>query len=153
MDIVSRLKKYMEHRGIPTTQFADIASIPRPTLSQILSGRNKKISNELLVKIHSAYPDLDINWLLFGDGNMIDGTAPQAQAPEIKKDAPAQENKADAFGGLFGVQDIEIPIPEEMKATRQVQQAVQNSDNAKKIQNIIVFYTDSSFEIFSPAQK
>lgn len=42
MDIVSRLKTYMDYRRIAISQFADTCNIPRPTISQILNGRNKK---------------------------------------------------------------------------------------------------------------
>ena len=69
MDLVNRLRQYIESTGMSSTQFADAAGITRPTLSQILTGRNKKISNELLTKLHSAFPDLDIMWLLFGGDN------------------------------------------------------------------------------------
>ncbi|MDE6542191.1 MAG: helix-turn-helix transcriptional regulator [Muribaculaceae bacterium] len=54
MDIASRLRQYMEAKEIASSQFADTAEIPRPTLSQLLNGRNKKISNELIGKIHDA---------------------------------------------------------------------------------------------------
>lgn len=70
MDIVSRLKLFMAHTGLPTTQFADEANIPRPTISQILNGRNRKISNEVIAKLHDGFPSLNILWLLFGDGDM-----------------------------------------------------------------------------------
>lgn len=72
MDIVSRLKKFIEFTGLPVSQFADNALIPRPTLSQILNGRNKKISNELISKLHDAFPSLNVMWLMFGDGDMLD---------------------------------------------------------------------------------
>ena len=75
MNIVDRLKIYMEHTGLPISQFADAALIPRPTLSQILSGRNKKISNEVLEKLHDAFPELNVAWLLFGDDDMTKGGA------------------------------------------------------------------------------
>ncbi|MDE5812534.1 MAG: helix-turn-helix domain-containing protein [Muribaculaceae bacterium] len=70
MDIISRLKRYMEKYQIGSSQFADYAGISRPTLSQILNGRNKKISDELISKIHNAYPRLSVLWLLFGEGEM-----------------------------------------------------------------------------------
>lgn len=70
MDLVSRLKIYMDKNGISSSLFADTCNIPRPTMSQILNGRNKKISDELISKIHSAYPDLSVLWLMFGEGNM-----------------------------------------------------------------------------------
>lgn len=70
MDIVSRLKMFMDSIGIANSQFADNCGIPRPTVSQILNGRNKKISDELISKIHSTFPDLSILWLMFGEGEM-----------------------------------------------------------------------------------
>lgn len=71
MDFVNRLKTFMNSQSIGSTQFADACKIPRPTMSQILSGRNKKISDEVISKIHGAYPSLSVLWLLFGEGNML----------------------------------------------------------------------------------
>lgn len=71
MDITSRLKKYMEYINVPVTKFADTCLIPRPSMTQLLKGRNKKISDEVISKIHAAYPNLSIMWLLFGEGDMM----------------------------------------------------------------------------------
>lgn len=71
MDLVSRLKSYLDSRQISVTQFADECSIPRPTGSQLLAGRNKKVSDEIISKIHITYPDLNIVWLMFGEGEML----------------------------------------------------------------------------------
>lgn len=76
MDIVTRLKMFIDYLGMANSTFADQAHITRPTLSQILNGRNKKISNELISKLHEAFPSLNIMWLMFGDGDMIVGDAP-----------------------------------------------------------------------------
>lgn len=73
MDIVSRLKSFINFSGVPVTQFADNCRIPRPTLSQLLNGRNKKVSDELIGKIHEAYPQLSVLWLMFGEGEMLYG--------------------------------------------------------------------------------
>ena len=70
MDLVSRLKQYLTLRGIGITQFADECDIPRPTASQLLAGRNKKVSDEIIGKIHFTYPDLSVTWLMFGEGDM-----------------------------------------------------------------------------------
>lgn len=70
MDLVSRLKQYLDSRQISVTQFADVCGIPRPTASQLLAGRNKKVSDEIINKIHNFYPDLSILWLMFGEGEM-----------------------------------------------------------------------------------
>lgn len=71
MDIVSRLKSFLDQNGIGNAQFADTCEIPRPTVSQLLNGRNKKVSDEVITKIHKAYPVLNIMWLMFGDGSMF----------------------------------------------------------------------------------
>lgn len=71
MDIVSRLKDFINFLNIPVTQFADNCKIPRPSLSQLLNGRNKKVSDEFIGKIHDAYPQLSVMWLMFGEGTML----------------------------------------------------------------------------------
>lgn len=70
MDLVSRLKIFLDQNNIGVTQFADECKIPRPTASQLLAGRNKKVSDEIIGKIHSSYPSLSIVWLMFGEGDM-----------------------------------------------------------------------------------
>ena len=71
MDIASRIKFFMNSIGVGSSLFADTCQIPRPTLSQILNGRNKKISDELIGKIHDAYPQLSVLWLMFGDRKSV----------------------------------------------------------------------------------
>lgn len=73
MDIVSRLKTFINYLGIPVTQFADNCQIARPTLSQLLNGRNNKVSDKLIGKIHEVYPQLSVLWLMFGEGDMLHG--------------------------------------------------------------------------------
>lgn len=67
-NIVTRLNLFIETNGLTSSQFADMCGIARPTISQILSGRNQKISDILITKIHQAFPELSISWLMFGEG-------------------------------------------------------------------------------------
>ena len=87
MDLVNRLKYFLESNNIAISQFADTCRIPRPTLSQILSGRNKKISDELITKIHTAYPELSVLWLMFGEGEME--SKPNIEISEAQNSTPA----------------------------------------------------------------
>lgn len=93
MDLVSRLKQYLDARQISVTQFADECSIPRPTASQLLAGRNKKVSDEIISKIHITYPDLSIVWLMFGEGDMKTDTNIKTSEPQISNifDIPEEE--------------------------------------------------------------
>ncbi|WP_410067614.1 hypothetical protein [Barnesiella intestinihominis] len=138
-------------------------------MSQILGGRNQKISINTIGKIHSAYPDLSIYWLLYGTGPMIlTATIPPAEnitSPskefstslfpeenEIKPDeltAPSKysrENdsnihqKQDHKLENEEVTDLKVPFFEPSE------QVVKN----KKVTKIMIFYSDNTFETFSP---
>lgn len=69
--LIFRLKQFMDHTGLNNSQFADRCGIPRPSFSQIITGRNKKVSDILITQIHNAFPELNILWLMFGDGAML----------------------------------------------------------------------------------
>lgn len=61
----------MDYTGLNNSQFADRIGIPRPSFSQIITGRNKKVSDLILACIHQAFPQLNMMWLIFGEGDML----------------------------------------------------------------------------------
>lgn len=69
--IIERLESFIAATRMTNSQFADRAGIPRPTLSQILHGRNKSINDGLLRKLDENFPQLNLVWLLFGRGDML----------------------------------------------------------------------------------
>lgn len=177
MDIVSRLLTFMETHGIGSTQFADACGIPRPTLSQILSGRNKKISDAVISKIHSAYPRMSVLWLLFGEGPMEIGANNAISAPQTGAQTPSRPSIHNAFtpsptasepdaneeaDGMFGASDIREPLifddeeVENESAAESVAPGGENpvvtipADGSKSIVNIMVFYSDNSYQSFVP---
>lgn len=112
MDLVSRLKFYLDSRQISVTQFADECGIPRPTGSQLLTGRNKKVSNEIIEKIHAAYPELNTVWLLFGEGDMvkianIESSEPQIAPKEQEIQRKEAENQTLGFEFDFNENNVE----------------------------------------------
>lgn len=189
MDIVSRLRTYIDYTGMPVTQFADTCGIPRPSMSQLLSGRNKKVSNEFITKVHEAFPDLNVLWLMFGQGDMtveknISLSTPQKEKSELKSasqisaDQPLANTVLDFSDALHfepeksgtdadinqdsintihdGVssantepkdisQDENIGKPTETETT-----TPSPAHSVKTIVNIIVYYSDNSYEAFVP---
>lgn len=69
--IIERLIEFIRYSGLTNSQFADKAGIPRPSLSQLLHGRNKSLNNQMLAKLDEAFPGLNVMWLLFGRGEML----------------------------------------------------------------------------------
>lgn len=176
MDLVTRLKLFLNQNGIANSQFADTCGIPRPSLSQLLNGRNKKVSDELISKVHAAYPSLNIMWLMFGDGDMYVGDenpilSQNAQLAENSKlgDAPKtvgenqNSGKAIAFGegDLFEMAQAASETPAAKVIRETMQQATKkshdsaakspaDSSSGKRVVSIMVFYSDNSFESFGP---
>lgn len=70
-NFATRLKVFMDSVEMQSSQFADLCEIPRPSFSQLLSGRNQKVSDVLIRKIHTVFPDLSVTWLMFGEGPML----------------------------------------------------------------------------------
>lgn len=113
MDLVTRLRRYIDHLSMPVTQFADLAGIPRPSMSQLLSGRNKKVSNELISKIHDAFPSLNVLWLMFGQGDMLVKENIASTEPYNLDFGGAQTDEApDVEPVKTGTIDFSAPQPE-----------------------------------------
>lgn len=173
MNIVDRLKSYMDYIGLASTQFADVANIPRPTISQILNGRNRKISNEVIEKLHQGFPNLNIMWLLFGDGDMevrsnfktsepivnsgIFGSLPQnsnnagysmpASSPKVN--TPMQNSNIDDFvNNTIYQRNI---TEENAGGTINAPTTHTTRAGEKNIRYIMVFFNDNSFEVLKPA--
>lgn len=180
MDIASRLRQYMAAKGIASSQFADTADIPRPTLSQLLNGRNKKISNELITKIHEAFPSLNVLWLMFGEGDMETNannrfSEPQdtqnpnqtsahepryeavliAQAPDYDEHSIRGKQSQDSQHNQFAHQTGNARGTSERPITPEAMQALNNAGvrvaDTARVQQIMVLYTDGRFETFRPA--
>ncbi len=160
MDIVSRLKKFISYLAVPVTQFADNCSIPRPTLSQLLNGRNKKVSDEFIGKIHETYPQLSVLWLMFGEGDMIHSANNEISTP---KEASIFDfsNEQHSDRDDIEPQSIDFDTHTTGNTNKSLEQTSTilsdnidpisfNTSDTKKIVNIIIYYNDNSFESFIP---
>lgn len=104
-NFASRLKLFIDTNGLTSSQFADMCGIPRPSLSQVLSGRNKKISDGLVKQIHDAFPDVSVLWLMFGEGPVkIAGADPSLGVHPISEGvsvASAGQHEANSLNTEF----------------------------------------------------
>lgn len=69
MAINDRVKLIMEQEELSSGEFADRTGIQQSTLSHFINGRNKA-SLDVIMKIHQAFSDVNIEWLLYGQGSM-----------------------------------------------------------------------------------
>ena len=134
-----RIYQLMNYQGMSQKEFAATLCIAEGTLSGIFTGRTRP-TNNIVNAIHECFPHISINWLMFGEGEMLlDGAAAQAQ------DAPS--GQADLFvSGTAPSSDV-VSTP---SSAPQIQEVVKYIDKPqRKITEIRVFYDDGTFETFS----
>ena len=140
--MLERIKLLMDHKSLTASQFADSMEVPRAIVSHILSGRNKP-SLDVILKIAGAYPDVNLEWLLLGSGEMLTTLAANTTEysppspsnlpiPEKPETEPAHQDKSDK------VQSIASPdfVNEKLFASK------------KAIIQVMIFYSDGTFEDF-----
>ena len=64
-DIRLRLKEILKNQSINASEFAKKINVQRSSISHILNGRNKP-SLEIVTKIFKEFPEIDVEWLIFG---------------------------------------------------------------------------------------
>ena len=134
-NIIDRINSFIEESNLTRSQFADACGIPRPTISQMLSGKNKKIGDDVISVIHKTYPEIPMMWLLFGEGNK----------PEFCASCQSREDHLFTYdnGDLAGKANLnEI----ESALMTQNNHIISQLPHEKKISKIVVFFTDNSFE-------
>ncbi len=66
----SRIALVIKTKNITPAEMADQIGVQRSGVSHILNGRNKP-SLDFVQKLLRKYPDISMNWLLFGEGPMM----------------------------------------------------------------------------------
>lgn len=69
-ELNKRVLEVMDFTGVSKSQFAAELEISLPVLTHLSSGRNKP-SLDIITKILSTYKQINSNWLLFGEGKML----------------------------------------------------------------------------------
>ncbi|MDC7140346.1 helix-turn-helix domain-containing protein, partial [Bacteroides finegoldii] len=70
MEIKDRIRMIMEREKVPPRVFAETIGVQQSTLSHILNDRNKP-SLEVVMKVHQTYSYVNLEWLLYGKGEML----------------------------------------------------------------------------------
>ena len=85
-EFVLRLKKIMTYYNENATSFSEKIGVQRSSISHILSERNKP-SLEFILKVLSSYQEINLYWLLNGQGDfLINDSKPQKQESYKKID-------------------------------------------------------------------
>jgi transcriptional regulator with XRE-family HTH domain len=144
-----RIIAIMEKENLTPTRFADRLQINRGVISHILSGRNKP-SLEVVTKILEEMPYINPEWLLKGTGNMVKNGIDQIERP-VEPDLfrqPAINQKEDTVEAKER-QEIKLKQPENSPQNTEYKVVETQKTEVRKISQIIIYYTDNTFEIFN----
>ena len=109
MEIVDRIKLFREYLGIGQTAFEVNIGVARGYFSNV-----KTLGSDRILRIHTKYPELNIEWLVTGNGEMIKNAEREQKTIEISESAISETKRKgaliydiDATCGLNG-RDIEF---------------------------------------------
>lgn len=72
MGVKSRLIEFIDHKGMSRRSF----SLGIGASSSFVNSISKGIGPEYIERIKEKFPELNISWLMTGDGQMLNGSAP-----------------------------------------------------------------------------
>lgn len=75
MSVKERLIEYLDFKGISKSNFGRAIGVSSAYVTSI----RKSIDDEKVLRISEKYPDLNINWLLYGEGEMLKTSTEQTE--------------------------------------------------------------------------
>ena len=166
--MIERIKKIMVSKQLSPAQFSEKLEINRSNLTHLFSGRNQA-SLDLAKKILNAFPEINTEWLIMGVGTMQKADFEEADKQPLNK--PEVSGELDLFSSIpEKVIPLATPIIDEVELTTQRKKSIPSvapresnnpildaeqskkidSREAKKIEKIIFFYIDKTFEAYYP---
>ena len=82
--INDRIQKLLIEKQISASEFSKKINVQRSSISHIINGRNKP-SLEIVTKICKVYPDVKLDWLIFGE-NYESNSPTSTNSKNIQKD-------------------------------------------------------------------
>ena len=143
-----RIKKIMENEnfGSDINGFADTININRQTMNTNL-GRNKEVSISIVQAILDKFDSINAEWLLRGKGPMRKGEKTYLEPSLFDEEeiSPHQIPETQEYAQ-------ENILQEKKKAVKQDynQEVIPKFISSKKIDKIMLFYTDNTFVTFTP---
>ena len=155
MKFSKQLQKIMHHFGLSTTELADKIMVPKATISHLISERNKP-SLEFIMKLHTTFPTLNLEWLIYEKEPFL--------VTEIhQKTIEKNQNKTDVLDEILEIETVnEIENENESENKKEEiepkninQNITENPKNilsfqSKEIDCIVIFYNDGSFKKYNP---
>ena len=170
MEMKDRIRQLMDDQNLSQQEFAQRLNLSAASLSSIFTGRTNP-TNKHVLAIHHAFPEVNVNWLLFGEGDKFNDasvlSSPSKQQEIIEPifneggiNSPYQADSEASFFNQLAVspQQNQVPAAPKLepvyKGSSPNAITMNNLDKQKReIKEIRVFFDDGTYEIFAPAKR
>ena len=163
-----RIQQLMRHEGMTQQEFATTLELSPSSLSSIFNGRTNPTNNHVLA-IHKRFPNINVNWLMFGEGDMYvdeecEGGFGEADSGMMNQEGvstveprPRTMEEGGVAASLFAPEQGYMSNPTEssegvnvaQNANMVIREIVKYTDKPqRKITEIRIFFDDGTFETF-----
>jgi len=153
--MVERIKKIIEGKDMTLSSFANLTDIHPTTLSHIINGResagkgrvNQTPSTDVIMKILSAFPDINAEWLLRGIGPM-DKSGRSYIKPDLFSEPAVQSPQTPDHPQSR--QAIEEKVEEKEVKIPQKQMIMPELSLLDNIDKIVIFFKNKTYVTLKP---
>ncbi|GLB49530.1 helix-turn-helix transcriptional regulator [Neptunitalea lumnitzerae] len=154
-DFTARLQMLLDYYHLTASAFADSIDVQRSGISHILSGRNKP-SLDFILKITSVYKDVPLEWLIHGKGSFPKNSTDKSFSAETNDVKPTQATPPPSVEkstqNLFDSNEVEYSSKKEtLKPILENNEEHLATNKNKTIDRILIFYSDKTFESYTPS--
>ncbi len=149
--MVNRILLLLKEKNISVSQFADLIEVQRSSMSHIISGRNKP-SLDFILKIFSKFPEINVNWLLFGEGELYKNNhkTEKLNFDIINTDViPIDSIKSNSNENSEFVELSENKFDENINKNNSISNNIKKNID-KEIDKVLIFYNDKTFAEYKP---
>lgn len=164
METKDRIRMLMEDQHMTQQVFADFIQQSPATLSSIFNGRTRPTLN-IVEAIKAKIPDISVEWLLFGTGDMHISHPQEAASTHAEGGMASQEQMLN-FENSPSPENFSTvparPMPTSVSAHQQsvrnthldlFHEGIKNIDKEPRhVTEIRVYYDDQTYETFVPAK-
>ncbi len=145
-----RIRQIMEAKHLTQQNFAEMLQISPASLSSIFNDRTKPTLN-IVDAIKKSFPGINLQWLLYGEGDMFGSSVDDAPHSE-QYDAYKRGEPVLDFG-------MDVPTPPQQSTMQSMSHGAYRRENVvvkindkpqRQITEIRIFYDDQTWETFVP---
>lgn len=147
--IKNRIDLIRKRFGMNLAEFAEAISVGRATITHIAQGRNNP-SLEVIMKIINRFPDISIEWLLNGNGEMERSISTSDASADLFSSPENGVFQEEGQGERENAKEKAL-TPADISTHTTVKEVIRYVEKpAKKIVEVRIFFDDNTFEVFKP---